>query len=57
MRWFGPRGAVGRAVGKPRERTIDAFVNAGANLAAGAWRCEQRVGGVLVAVARVRLNG
>ncbi len=57
VRWFGPRGAVGRAVGKPRERTIDAFVNAGANLPAGAWRCELRVGGVLVAVARVRLNG
>lgn len=56
VRWFGPGGAVGRAVGKPRERTVDGFVNAGSNLPAGAWRCELRVGGVLVAVARVRLG-
>jgi hypothetical protein len=57
VRWFGPGGAVGRAVGKPRERTVDGFVNAASNLPAGAWRCELRVGGVLVAVARVRLGG
>ena len=57
VRWFGPGGAVGRAVGKPRDRTVDAFVNATASLRAGAWRCELRVGGALVAVARVRLNG
>jgi hypothetical protein len=55
--WIAPNGRKAPPDGRPRTRTVSAVVGNGRDeLPAGVWRCELRVDGTLVAVAKVRLR-
>ncbi len=56
-RWIAPGGQKTPPDGRPRSRTVSSVVGNGKDeLPAGVWRCELRVKGTLVAVAKVRLR-
>ncbi|WP_217913379.1 TolB family protein [Miltoncostaea marina] len=55
-RWIPPGRGPTAPDGRPRRRTVTSFIASSGRLPTGVWRCELRVGGALVAVARVRLR-
>jgi hypothetical protein len=57
VRWIAPSGEKTPPDGRPRTRTVSAVVGNGRDeLPTGVWRCELRVDGTLVAIAKVRLR-
>jgi hypothetical protein len=55
-RWLPPGRSALAADGKPRRRVVTSFISSSGGLPTGLWRCELRVDGKVVAVAKVRLR-